>query len=273
MFHQKYVRLQEILREAEAVSVAFSGGTDSAFLLAAAHAVLGERVIAVTAKSCIFPASEQQEAEEFCRSRGIRQLFIDTEFPDPEAFRRNPPDRCYHCKLALFRAIRELAAKNGFPVVADGTNCDDTGDYRPGMRAIAELGIRSPLREAGLHKPEIRALSREMHLPTWDRPSAACLASRIPYGEPVTAEKVRMVDAAETFLRERGFRQVRVRMQSKAARIELLPEDIPSAVMHREEIAKKLRKIGFSYISLDMEGYRTGSLNETIPINDIPEFT
>lgn len=268
MDHPKYERLRAILAEYGEAAVAFSGGTDSALLLAAAHAELGSRAVAVTARSCIFPASEQQEAAGFCRARGIRQLFLDIGFPDPDAFRRNPPDRCYYCKLALFRKIRSLAAENGFSVIADGTNCDDTCDYRPGLRAAAELGIRSPLREAGLHKAEIRAISRELGLPGWNKPAAACLASRIAYGEPVTAEKVGMADAAEAFLHGLGYSQVRVRMTDRAARIELLPADIPSAVMRRTQIAERLRELGFSYISLDLEGYRTGSMNETIAERD-----
>ena len=264
----KYMMLQSLLLEAKQVAVAFSGGTDSAFLLAAAREILGEQVIAVTVRSPIFPQSEQLEAEDFCRTRGIRQIMIDTDLPDPDAFEKNPPDRCYHCKRALFSRMTETAAENGFAVITDGSNCDDSDDFRPGMRAVSELGIRSLLREAGFYKSEIRALSHEMGLPTWDKPSMACLASRIPYGEPITAELLNSIGKAEAYLQERGFRQVRVRVSNHAARIEIPTEQFQMLLNNRVPLTAYLRSLGFSYISLDLQGYRTGSMNETLSEND-----
>ncbi|MGI6076296.1 MAG: ATP-dependent sacrificial sulfur transferase LarE, partial [Pyramidobacter sp.] len=261
--HRKNEKLKEILHRCGSAAVAFSGGVDSAFLLQNAHDVLGDRCVAVTASAPIFPAREAAEAAEFCASRKIRQEVFRFDALETENFSENPSNRCYLCKRRLFGAILQCAARLGLNCVADGSNVDDLGDYRPGLQAIAELGIRSPLREAGLTKADIRALSKELNLPTWNKPSCACLASRFVYGEPITEEKLHMIDSAESFLVALGFRQQRVRLHGNLARIEVLPEQIPLAVKFREAIVTELAKIGFSYVTLDLKGFRSGSMNET----------
>lgn len=266
--HEKYRILQENLKNLGSVAVAFSSGVDSAFLLKAAQEALGDKVIAITASSCSFPGRELKEAKEFCVQHGIRQIICNTNELEIEGFSENPPNRCYLCKRELFGKICAIAKENGtnVVVVVEGSNMDDLGDYRPGLTAIRELGIISPLRQAGLTKSEIRELSREMGLPTWDKPSFACLSSRFAYGERITEEKLRMVENAEQFLMDKGFRQVRVRIHGKIARIEVLPSDISRIVeeKNRTEIAAKLKEYGFDYVSLDLQGYRTGSMNEVL---------
>lgn len=264
--HQKYQALQQILTDCGSVAVAFSGGVDSAFLLYVAHKALGAKALAVTAQSFSFPQWEQSDGENFCKRYGIPQLTVETGTLQADTFRKNPPDRCYHCKKAIFTALLEVAARRGLAAVADGSNMDDLQDYRPGHKALRELGIRSPLREAELTKADIRALSRELGLPTWDKPSYACLASRFVYGEEITVEKLRMVEQAETLLLGLGFRQLRVRIHGKMARIELLPEDI-SRFMEpeiRQPVYEKLKALGFQYVTLDLGGFRTGSMNEVL---------
>ena len=268
--HLKLEKLKEILRGCGRTAVAFSGGVDSAFLLRAARDALGSRCAAFTASSCIFPARELGEAKDFCARSGIRQEIIPFDALSVEGFRQNPPDRCYLCKRRLFGLLSESARKLGFSCIAEGSNMDDLGDYRPGLRAIAELGIRSPLREAGLYKSEIRALSREMGLPTWDKPSCACLASRFAYGETITEKKLAMADRAEMFLISLGFRQQRVRVHGDTARIEVLPEQFGLVMDNRERIAAAFRKFGFAYSALDLTGYRTGSMNETLEKDKSP---
>ena len=264
--HEKYDALQSRLRELGSLAVAFSGGVDSTFLLRVAHDVLGDRALAVTAAPPFVPAREQKESFEFCRTAGIRQIVIPPEALDIDGIRHNPPDRCYHCKREIFGNIIRVAEENGILHVAEGSNTDDTGDYRPGMRAIRELGVLSPLLDAGLSKSDIRALSRELDLPTWDKPSFACLASRFVYGEAITDERLARVDRAEQLLLDLGFRQFRVRIHGDLARIEILPADF-GRIMEadcREKVYSALKAYGFSYVTLDLAGYRTGSMNEVL---------
>jgi uncharacterized protein len=260
----KLARLREIIKGYGSLLVAFSGGCDSTFLLKVAHGVLGDRAMAVTARSETYPSREYEEAVQLAREIGARHLTIDTSELSVEGFSSNPPDRCYFCKGELFQRLLEIAAEHGMRYVADGASLDDASDHRPGMRAARELGIVSPLKEAGLTKDDIRELSRMLGLPTWDKPSFACLASRFPYGEEITAEKLTMVDRAENFLRSLGFRQVRVRHHDTIARIEVSGPDLDRFLERsvRERVASKLKEIGYTYVSLDLQGYRSGSMNE-----------
>lgn len=265
---EKYQQLVNILKGYVSVAIAFSGGVDSTLLLYAAREALGENVLAVTISSETLPSGELDEAKKFCLERGIKHLTVESHELEIPGFSENPPDRCYICKRALFGNLKELAAGRGLACVCEGSNMDDMGDFRPGMKAIAELDIKSPLMEAGLYKKEIRALSREFGLPTWNKPSAACLASRFPYGEPITEEKLDMVDRAEHLLAGLGFTQIRVRIHGGSiARIEI-PLDEFEKILSPEtcaEINSKLRSYGFAYVTLDLGGYRSGSLNEVLP--------
>ncbi|MDR2399601.1 MAG: ATP-dependent sacrificial sulfur transferase LarE [Endomicrobium sp.] len=268
---QKYENLKKYILSLESVSVAFSGGVDSTFLLKVANSVLKDKVIAITTKSQSFPKRELNQAIEFCRKENIKHIICSSEELTIEGFYKNPKNRCYLCKKELFTKILKLAKINNIKHIVEGSNIDDISDYRPGLKAIEELNIKSPLKFANLNKIEIRSLSKELNLKSWDKPSFACLSSRFPYGEYITPKRLNMIDKAEQFLLDKGFKQVRVRYHNNLARIEI--DESSFEVFNnknlREEIYNKFKVLGFTYISIDILGYRTGSMNETL----VPELT
>ena len=265
----KVEALASELRPMGSVCVAFSGGIDSTLLAKVAHDTLGDRMAAITIRSRFVPQHEVSEAADWCASEGIRHETISVDELTIPHFCENPPDRCYHCKLALFSRMLAWSQEQGFAELVEGSNLDDEGDYRPGMRAIAELGVRSPLRKAGFSKHDIREVAHNLGIPYWNKPSAACLASRIPYGEAITSEKLAMVEHAEEYLRREGFTQLRVRMHGTkelVARVEVPEKDIARLMEHetRARFTRYLRSLGFAYVAVDTTGFRSGSMNEAL---------
>ena len=261
-------KLREIISGLGSLAVGFSGGVDSSFLLAVAHEILRDRVIAVTGVDASVPEREVNEAKAFCIDRGIRHILCTVDPLREEGYRNNSPDRCYFCKHGIFTEVKKIADEYGIEYMAEGSNMDDIGDYRPGLKAAAELSVKSPLREAGLYKKDIRLISKAMGLSTWSKPAYACLASRFVYGEEITEEKLHMIDRAEQFLIERGFFEERVRMHGNIARIEVPSADIPRLASDevREAVHDEFKKLGFLFVTLDLKGYRTGSMNATLTV-------
>jgi conserved hypothetical protein TIGR00268 len=262
----KLSKLKAIVGELESVVVAFSGGVDSTLVAKVCYDTLKDNSIAVTARSETYPDFEFKEAQKLAREIGIKHLVIDTSELAIEGFANNPPERCYFCKTELFGKLKDIAKEQGFLNVADGANLDDIQEFRPGLQASKELNVRSPLKEAGLAKKDVREVSKMLNLPNWNKPAYACLSSRFPYGQSITEEKLSMVSDAEKYLRDLGLIQFRVRHHETIARIEVLPEDIHILTNSpaREELTAKFKEIGFTYVTLDLEGYRSGSMNEIL---------
>ena len=263
---EKLSKLKAIVSELESVVVAFSGGVDSTLVTKVCYDVLRDNSMAVTARSETYPDFEFKEAQKLAKEIGIKHLVIDTSELAIEGFANNPPERCYFCKTELFGKLKDIAKEQGFLNVADGANLDDTQEFRPGLQASKELNVRSPLKEAGLAKKDIREVSKMLNLPNWNKPAYACLSSRFPYGQSITEEKLSMVSEAEKYLRGLGLVQFRVRHHETIARIEVLPDDINILTNSpaREELTAKFKEIGFTYVTLDLAGYRSGSMNEVL---------
>ncbi len=264
MLQKKYKLLKDYFAELGSVAIAFSSGVDSTFLLKTAHDVLQDNVLALTANCHSFAKREHDSAVEFCKSEHIRHILVDIDELSIPEYVQNPPNRCYICKRAIFSKLREIASQNGFLTLCEGSNADDMHDYRPGFKAIRELGVQSPLSILGFTKDEIRQLSKELDLPTWEKPAFACLATRFVYGEPITREKLESVERAEQLLYDMGFRQFRVRIHGSMARIEILPAEFLMLLSMREHIVASFKSFGFTYVTMDLQGYRMGSMNETL---------
>lgn len=264
----KYDRMRSILAEMGEVVVGYSGGVDSTVVLKVARDMLGEKAVGVVGDSEAFPQGEVDEALKVAAEMGVEIVRVRTHELSNIHFRVNNPDRCYHCKTELFTELRQVAEERGIRWIADGSHADDVGDHRPGMRAGEERGVRSPLREAGIHKAEIRELAAYLGLSNWDKPSFACLSSRFPYGTTITAELLARLDGCEKFLRELGFRQFRVRHHDTLCRIEVEPQDIARVVELREQINARFKELGYAYVALDLEGYRSGKMNDTLKKGD-----
>lgn len=263
----KYLELKNYLSSLNSVAVAYSSGVDSTFLLKTAVDTLHrDNVLALTAKSHSFPKRELDESIQFCKSENIRQIVFESEELSIDGFSNNPPDRCYICKKELFSKIKSIARENNINAVIEGSNADDINDYRPGMRAVAELEILSPLKKVGLTKNEIKALSKQLGLKTWNKQSFACLSSRFVYGEKITVQKLDMIDKSEQLLLDLRFKQVRVRIHNDVARIEVLPNEIERVIQFKDTIYSKFKEYGFRYVTLDLGGYRTGSMNDSLNI-------
>lgn len=260
----KLENLKTIIKKTGGAVVAFSGGVDSTFLLKVAHDILGDKVLAVTANSETYPKRELEAAQTFALSLGIRHIVIETLELEIDGFADNPPDRCYYCKHELFSKLTEIAKANGIEYVFDGSNYDDRNDHRPGMRAAKQLGVVSPLKQAEMTKDDIREISKEFGLSTWNKPSFACLSSRFPYGTKITPEKLVVIGEAEDFIRDLGFQELRVRHHDNIARIEIGKADLERIIPYADIIVEKIKSLGFLYVTLDLAGFKTGSMNYTL---------
>jgi uncharacterized protein len=261
---EKVQKLKNIIAELGSVVVAYSGGTDSTLVLQVTHEVLGEKAVALTAVSASLSAADQAEAEAIARQMGVRHILVKTDETDNPEYLANTPNRCFFCKTETYDKLSEYAQANGYSAIVDGTNADDIGDHRPGRQAASDHGVRSPLLEAGFSKAEIRALAKEYGLPNWDKPAAACLSSRIPYGTAISIPLLSQVERAEAMLHGLGIRQLRVRHHDQVARIEVEPGNFATLLAHRQEVVTALKAVGYNYVTLDLAGFRSGSMNETI---------